>query len=91
MKKTLLLLIMPVAAWIGPIQGAIAQSYPQRPITLVVVKLPGGIVDATSRVWALYASNALGQPVVVEVRLELLPVHPMPWKGAPTSHTGREC
>jgi tripartite-type tricarboxylate transporter receptor subunit TctC len=46
----------------------IAQSFPSRPITLVVPVTPGGSTDLMARQIAEPLSKALGQPVVVENR-----------------------
>ena len=51
------------AAW-----PAAAQTFPSRPITLIVPYPPGGGVDAMARVAADKLAAALGQPVVVENR-----------------------
>jgi tripartite-type tricarboxylate transporter receptor subunit TctC len=45
-----------------------AQSYPARPIHLVVPYGPGGTVDPTARILAARAAEILGQPMVVENR-----------------------
>ncbi|HEX5212880.1 MAG TPA: tripartite tricarboxylate transporter substrate-binding protein [Pseudolabrys sp.] len=45
---------------------ALAQSYPTRPITIIVPSAAGGPTDALTRVIAEYMREALGQPVVVE-------------------------
>lgn len=44
------------------------QSYPNRPITMIVPFAPGGIADITGRPFAATMSRLLGQPVVVENR-----------------------
>ena len=44
---------------------ATAGSYPVKPIQLVVPYGPGGDSDLTARVWAEFAKQRLGQPVVV--------------------------
>jgi tripartite-type tricarboxylate transporter receptor subunit TctC len=48
--------------------GASAQSYPSRPITLVVGFPPGGGVDIVARQLAEKLQDVLGQPIVVENR-----------------------
>ena len=46
--------------------GALAQHYPDRPVTLVVAFAPGGADDATARILQDPMQKALGQPIVVE-------------------------
>jgi tripartite-type tricarboxylate transporter receptor subunit TctC len=43
-----------------------AQTYPNRPVTLVVAFAPGGADDATARILQDPMQKALGQPIVVE-------------------------
>jgi tripartite-type tricarboxylate transporter receptor subunit TctC len=43
-----------------------AQSYPNRPITMIVPFPPGGIADITGRPFGAVMSRILGQPVVIE-------------------------
>src|SRR4030081_162520 len=50
----------------GGIVGAQAQTYPSRPITLVVPFPPGGSTDAAARIMAERMRAPLGQPVVIE-------------------------
>jgi tripartite-type tricarboxylate transporter receptor subunit TctC len=45
---------------------ASAQTYPTRPIRLVVGFPPGGGIDFTARTIAQYMAEGLGQPIVVE-------------------------
>src|SRR3954463_4689975 len=46
--------------------AAHAQSYPNRPITIVVPFPPGGVADITARPFGAVMSRLLGQPVVIE-------------------------
>jgi len=46
--------------------GAVAQSYPTRPITIVVPYPPGGPTDVVARIIAERMRVPLGQPVIVE-------------------------
>lgn len=45
---------------------ASAQTFPSRPVTLVVPFPPGGVIDTTARVIESELSKELGQPVVIE-------------------------
>src|SRR5262245_3211301 len=45
---------------------ATAQTYPSRPITIVVPYPPGGLIDALARILAESMRGALGQTVVIE-------------------------
>ena len=47
---------------------AAAQTYPARPIRLVVGFAPGGAADTVARAYAEPMSRALGQPIVIENR-----------------------
>src|SRR5436190_191201 len=55
-------------ALFGALGGASAQSYPDRPVHLVVAFVPGGATDTMARQILGELSVALGQPVVVENR-----------------------
>jgi tripartite-type tricarboxylate transporter receptor subunit TctC len=46
--------------------AASAQTYPDRPITMIVAFPPGGADDATARIIQDPLQKALGQPVVIE-------------------------
>ena len=52
----------------APLGAALAQDYPNHPITLIVPYPPGGGVDLIGRVVGQRLSTALGQQVVVEIR-----------------------
>ncbi|WP_160122992.1 Bug family tripartite tricarboxylate transporter substrate binding protein [Rhodovarius lipocyclicus] len=47
---------------------ALAQSWPTRPLRLIVPFPPGGAIDAMTRLLAPHLAEALGQPCVVENR-----------------------
>jgi tripartite-type tricarboxylate transporter receptor subunit TctC len=46
--------------------GASAQTYPNRPVTMIVAFPPGGADDATARMIQDPLQKALGQPIVIE-------------------------
>jgi len=46
--------------------AALAQTYPNHPVTMIVAFPPGGADDATARIIQDAMQNALGQPIVVE-------------------------
>ena len=46
--------------------SAIAQTYPSRPITMIVPFPPGGATDAIARILNDRLRQALGQPVIIE-------------------------
>ncbi len=54
-----------VVAALG-VTGAQAQTFPARPVTLVVPYAPGGPVDVLARIMAERMKTSLGQPVIVE-------------------------
>lgn len=64
MKRTLLTLICLLSGF-GLIHGALAQEYPEGPITLVVANPPGGSSDINARILAEPWSKVLKQPIVV--------------------------
>ena len=49
-------------------QGAVAQGYPQRPVTVVVPFVPGGSSDTTMRAASHKLAENLGQSVVLDNR-----------------------
>lgn len=59
-------LFLAAVAAVASIVGAIAQSYPSRPITLIVPFAPGGGTDVTGRIIAERMRSSLGQPIVIE-------------------------
>lgn len=57
-----------LAAAVACANGAQADDFPSRQITIVVGLAPGGITDVTSRVYAEAVSKVTGQRVIVENR-----------------------
>lgn len=64
----LLLAVVALAVALVPVSAAQGQSYPARPIKLIVPYGPGGTVDPTARILGARAGELLGQPMVVENR-----------------------
>ena len=60
-----LMVAIAVAAFAG-IAGAQAQSFPSRPVTLIVPFPPGGSTDVAARIIAEQMRPLLGQPVIIE-------------------------
>src|SRR5215472_8659418 len=65
MNRPLLLAVV-LATHLGGVAAASAQSWPTRPLTMVVPFAAGGAVDVMGRILAQPMSEALGQQVVVE-------------------------
>ena len=63
---------IPVLAWLAALTltgvPAVAQTYPSKPIRLVLPYAPGGIIDTAGRNLAIRLSEGLGQQVVPENR-----------------------
>ena len=55
-----------VAALAALSQVAGAQTYPTRPITMIVPFAPGGATDTSARIMAERMKISLGQPIVIE-------------------------
>lgn len=68
MIKTPLLHFLGWASLALAAQQVLAQEFPTRPLRVIVVAAPGGIVDIAARTVAPHLSKALGQPVLVENR-----------------------
>jgi tripartite-type tricarboxylate transporter receptor subunit TctC len=68
MRKTFISLVAGISvalAWLG---SAAAQSYPNRPVTIVVAFTPGGPSDVLARILGRKLEQILGQPFVIENR-----------------------
>lgn len=65
MRFLLAILAMAFASSAG---AADADSYPNRPVTIVVPYTAGGGVDTVTRILAPLLSQRLGQPVLIENR-----------------------
>lgn len=65
MRRTAVLRALAAACLLPWAASALAQSYPDKPVTLIV-PFPPGIVDANARLIATKASALLGQPIVVK-------------------------
>jgi tripartite-type tricarboxylate transporter receptor subunit TctC len=58
--------ILALVALLGMAHGAAAQSYPSRPVTLVVPFAAGGPTDVLARIIVEPMQAALGQPIIIE-------------------------
>src|SRR5262249_45273344 len=65
MSRTLRTLIA-VACLVAGAVSAQAQTYPAKPVTIIVPAAPGGVTDALGRVLAQRFTEAWGQQVIVE-------------------------
>src|SRR5215475_13568542 len=65
--RSILALLVAVGATCS-IQGAAAQTYPSKPIHVLVPYAPGGPADIAARVIGAKLTETLGQQVVVENR-----------------------
>jgi tripartite-type tricarboxylate transporter receptor subunit TctC len=61
-----LVAVAAVAAALGSVAAAQAQSYPSRPITIIVGFPPGGPTDIVARVVGEKMRESLGQPIIIE-------------------------
>ena len=63
---TRLLFAATLAAIVAGVSHAGAQTYPARPITMIVPLAPGGSTDVIGRIMAEGMRVSLGQPIIVE-------------------------
>ena len=60
--KTLIAMLLLVTG------SAVAQTYPSKPVRILIAQAPGSATDVISRVVANRLSEALGQPMVIEAK-----------------------
>ncbi|MBA7714472.1 hypothetical protein ES703_123497 [subsurface metagenome] len=68
-RRDILKLLGGAAALPAFLRSAAAQSYPDRPIRLIVPFPPGGSTDSAARIMAERMRETLGQPIVIENRV----------------------
>lgn len=65
-RRKMLSLLAATAASLSPGLSVAQESYPTKPITIVVGFAPGGITDIFARELGLHASRILNQPVIID-------------------------
>jgi tripartite-type tricarboxylate transporter receptor subunit TctC len=84
MKRNLLLLLAcGLMSWVN---AAIAQTYPTRPIRVIVPSQAGGGADIVGRAIAYKLTDALGQQVVIDNRIGIVGAE-LAARAAPDGHT----
>lgn len=64
--RTLICVATALAAMLGAPTGAQAQTYPSKPITMIVPFVAGGPLDVIGRILGDRMRTSLGQPIVIE-------------------------
>ena len=67
LRRTALFLLVPAFAWVTCV-AVVAQTYPAKPVRMIVPFPPGGATDLLARVVAQKLAEAIGQQVVVDNR-----------------------
>src|SRR3982075_3461020 len=67
-KRSLLIAPLPLAFAIGLLVPAAAQTYPSRPVKMIVPYPPGGPIDTMARLLGQQLSQRFGQQVVIDNR-----------------------
>jgi len=62
----LILLVICLVATVGATESLSSETYPNRPVTVVLGTAPGSMMDNLTRVISKAAEKELGQPVIVE-------------------------
>jgi len=65
MKRRTVIVAMALSAALAP-AAALAQTYPTRPVTMIVPYAAGGTFDVMGRIIAVRMAELLGHPVIVE-------------------------
>jgi len=66
--KTCLTCIIATGLVLSVLQAQAAESYPSRPVRIIVSYPPGGVTDIVARIVAVKLNESWGQPVIVENR-----------------------
>src|SRR6185295_16790937 len=65
-RRMLLSAIAAASGGLSAVRPAMSQSYPTRPITMIVPFPAGGALDTVARVLSDRMRTSLGQPVIIE-------------------------
>jgi len=65
-RELIQLSIAVIFAMLAAVAGATAQTYPSRPVTVIVPFAAGGVTDIVARIVSERMSKALGQSVIIE-------------------------
>src|ERR1051326_5617532 len=66
--KALILLLSTLVVAPAVVAPALAQTYPAKPIRILIAQAPGSATDVISRVVANRLQEFLGQPVIIEAK-----------------------
>lgn len=67
-KLAMMTLAVPLVSFVAVSQPAIAQAYPERPVTIIVPFTPGGTTDILAREIGARLQAAFGQSVIIDNR-----------------------
>ena len=67
-NSAVLAILLVLAAFLSFAEGASAQAYPSRPVTIIVPAAAGGGIDMAARIVAQELQSALDKPFVIENR-----------------------
>lgn len=68
LMKAVVAVLVVLAAWLSPIGSASAQTYPDKPVRVIIAFSPAGAIDILGRLIAQKLSEKWGQQVVVDNR-----------------------